>query len=192
MNMAQMSFLDYLLGEFQSYQVGKPVARVQYSLTEQTRQRLAPLIKPPVALVIDVTGASPYPVDYQQVDAMYTTAMDRVRYAPSEKVYSFLNSVIDPVAANPVYNFNSAGFQFYPASLGSALLSYVGTPPTIIWASIPDANGIPVYDPGSSVDPVFYSVDCMEILSRALRMAGVNLLAQEVSQYANEITKTGQ
>ena len=55
-NAAQFEFLDYLLGEFQQYQVGRPVPRVQYSMTEVARQRLTPFIDPPVTLAIDVTG----------------------------------------------------------------------------------------------------------------------------------------
>ena len=43
-NQAQVSYQDYLLGEFQQYQYGRPQARVSYSQNEDIRQRLTPLI----------------------------------------------------------------------------------------------------------------------------------------------------
>ena len=41
-NQAQISYQDYLLGEFQQYQYGRPQARVNYSQNEDIRQRLTP------------------------------------------------------------------------------------------------------------------------------------------------------
>jgi hypothetical protein len=189
---SQLSFLDYMLGEFQQYQVGRPIAKLQYSMTEETRQRLTPFIKSPVTLTIDVTGLAPYPGDYQQTDSMLDMSNNRIRYVQQHKLFSYLASVIDPVATNPIYLIQANGFQFYPITQGQAKLSYISTPPTIVWAFIPDANGIPVYDPGPSVDPEWYDTDCLEIIARALKMTGVNLSSQEISQYADQIKIQGQ
>ena len=191
-NLAQYGFLDYLLGEFQSYQGGRPVPKVQFGMNESVRQRLTPFIKPPVTLTVDGTGLSPYPSDYQQGDAMYDVNMNRIRYVPQHKLYSYLGSVIDLIATNPVFEIQSNGFQFYPITQGSAKLSYVGTPTTIVWGFLPDVNGRPVYNPGTSTDPSWYDVDMQEVIARALKMVGVNLRAQEVSQYGSEIKQAGQ
>lgn len=189
---AQVSFMDYLLGEFQEYQVGRPVARVDYSMNEKARQRLTPFIGTPVPLTIDGTGLAAYPADYQQLDAMYDSNMNRIRYVQQHKLYSYLNSQIDPVATNPIYLIQSNGFQFYPITLGTAKLSYVKSPPSIIWGYLPDANGLPVYNPATSTDPAWYDLDMMEIISRALKFVGVSMEAPGVLQLANEIEKTGQ
>ena len=198
-NQAQRSFLDYLLGAFQQYAVGRPVARVDYSMNEKTRQRLTPLIQAPVMLSIDVTGLALYPTDFEQLDAMFTVGLNRIRYAPQHKLYSYLNSQIDPIAANPVWLMEDDGFRFYPNQtsdpvngLTAAKLSYVRTPPTILWAFTLDVNGLPVYNSAGSVDPVWYPVDALEIISRALKIAGVNMEAAVVSQYANQIIQQGQ
>lgn len=198
-NFAQYEFLDYLLGEFQSYQGGRPVSKVQFGMNESVRQRLTPFIKTPIPLTIDSTGLAMYPDDYQQMDAMYTTSMNRIRFVPQHKLYSYLNSKIDPITSNPIYLIEELGFRFYPnatynigTTFSSAILSYVGTPPDIKWAFVPDTNGRPVYDPGNSVDPEWYDVDMEEILARVLRKCGVSLQNQEVNQISQEIKIQGQ
>ena len=191
-NQAQYSYLDFLLGSFEQYTPGRPIARVELGMNEDVRQRLTAFIDPPSTLTIDGTGLAPYPADYQQTDAMYTTTMGRIRYVEQDRLYGFLDDPIDPVATNPIYLINSAGFQFYPITLGSALISFVKTPPTIVWGSTPDGNGRPIYDPGTSTDPQWYDLDFFEVTARALRMIGVNLQSAAVAQYATDIIKAGQ
>lgn len=191
-NQAQTSFMDYLLGEFQQYQYGRPVARVEFGSNEIVRQRLTPFIYG-YNLSIDVSGHSAYPYDFQQVDAMWNIyGDDRVRYVQQDYLYSYLKSKIDPVETNPIYLIEDIGFRFYPTNFGAAKLSYVRTPTEIRWAYTLDGNGRPVYDPINSINPVWYDVDMLEIISRVLKMVGVNLQAAQVSQYANQITTNGQ
>lgn len=190
---AELQYLDYLLGEFQQYQYGRPVPRVQFGMNETIRQSLTPLIGPPIPLAIDVTGLAPYPDDFQQVDAIYfDSPEDRVRFVAQDKLYSYLRSRIDPVTTNPIYLIQDNGFKFYPIGLTNATLSYVKTPPKTKWAFNPDGNGRPVYDQANSVDPIWYDVDCFDIISRALKMVGVNLQAPAVIQYATELKNVGQ
>lgn len=191
-NQAQLMYLDYLLGEFEQYQYQRPIPRVQFGMNQQVRQSLTPLIGPFVPLTIDGTGLSPYPTNFQQVDAMMTAGNKAIRYCQQHQKDAFINSRIDPVATSPIYLIEDNGFQFYPATLATASLSYVKTPPQIKWAFTQDVNGRPVYDPVGSFDPVWYDLDMMEILSRTLRMFGVSLQANQVSQYANEIKTAGQ
>jgi hypothetical protein len=197
-NSAQYSFLDYLLGEFQQYQNGRPVARVELGQNEAVRQRLTPFIDAPTTLTIGASGLVAYPDDFQAVDAMYTSAIGRIVFVQQHKLYSHLESVIDPISSNPIYLIQSDGFQFYPntnynnVTLTSAKLSYVKTPTTITWGYTLDVNGRPVYDPATSADPAWYDVDMFEIISRALRMVGVNLQSQEVSQFAEQVKQQGQ
>ena len=198
-NQAQFSLLDYLCGQFQTYQVGRPISKVQFGMNETARQRLTPFINELTNLEIDNTGFAAYPPAYQQMDAMFdSTKKNRIRFVPKHKLYSYLNSVIDPVVSNPIYIIVNNGFIFYPNSvqngvtLGIAYISYVSTPPPITWAYIPDANGRPVYDPSHSNDPLWYDVDMLDIISRALKMVGVNLESPLISQYAGQIIQAGQ
>lgn len=197
-NEAQIGFLNYLLGQFQSYQYGRPVPRVQWGMNEIVRQRITPLIGPASTLTPDSTGFSIYPANFQQGDAMWTPSLQRIRFVPQHKLYSYLNSQIDPINANPIFTIESGGFRFYPnnnynnTSIGTALLNYVSTPPQIIWNYTTDTNGRPVYTAAGSQGLVWYETDCFEIVTRALKMIGVNLDSVQVGQFANEINTKGQ
>lgn len=194
---ANISFLDYLLGQLQQYSYGSPAARVQFGVNETARQRLTPLIDPVTLLTIDATGLAPYPDDFQQVDAMYA-GVNRIRFVPQHKLPSYRTDPIDPIPTNPIYIIESGGFRFYPnmtddgIASPTATLSYVKTPPTIFWGSTPDGQGRPVYNPGTSTDPIWYPTDQLELVARVLKMIGVNLSAPEISQYADGIIKQGQ
>jgi hypothetical protein len=189
-NQAQVSYQDYLLGEFQQYQYGRPQARINYSQNENIRQRLSPLITS-ATLTINGSGESAYPADYVQADTVITTAFKRVRFVQQDSLYSFYNSEIDPIITNPIYLLEPTGFQFYPVTLGSAILTYVKDAPEIIWAYT-TVSGRPVYSSGTSVQPVWDNVDLLEIIARALKLIGLNLQDGQVQQYANQVTQTGQ
>ena len=189
-NQAQVSYQDYLLGEFQQYQYGRPQARINYSQNENIRQRLSPLITS-ATLTINGSGEAAYPADYVQADTIITTAFNRVRFAQQDTLYSYYNSQIDPIATNPIYLLEPAGFQFYPVTLGSAILTYVKDAPEIVWGYT-TVSGRPVYSSGTSVQPVWDNVDLLEIIARALKLIGLNLQDGQVQQYANQVTQTGQ
>lgn len=190
-NQAQVSYQDYLLGEFQQYQYGRPQARINYSQNENIRQRLSPLITEATLTINATTGEAPYPADYVQADAVRTTAFERVRYVQQDALYSYYKSQIDPIATNPIYLLEPTGLQFYPITLGSAILTYVKDAPTIVWAYT-TVSGRPVYDSATSTQPVWDNVDLLEIIARALKLIGLNLQDGQVQQYANQVTQTGQ
>jgi hypothetical protein len=199
-NQAQVSYQDYLLGEFQQYQYGRPQARINYSQNENIRQRLSPLITS-ATLTINGSGESAYPADYVQADTIITTAFKRVRFVQQDSLYSYYNSEIDPIATNPIYLLEPTGFQFYPVTLGSAILTYVKDAPEIVWAYT-TVSGRPVYaatqtgvgvtPTTGTVQPVWDNVDLLEIIARALKLIGLNLQDGQVQQYANQVTQTGQ
>lgn len=188
----QLSFVSFLLGQFQQYQIGRAQARVSYGMNEVLRQKLTPSIYG-YNLSVDSTGFAPYPGDYELVDSMWSFyGYQRVRYVEQDALYSFYNSVIDPVASNPIYLIEDKGFRFYPNNILATKMSYVRTPPDIIWGYTLDSNGLPVYDPSTSQDPIFYDTDVLEIISRALMIIGTNLQSAAIAQYAEQIKSQGQ
>lgn len=191
-NMAQGSYLDYLLGQYQKYMPGRPSSPVTFSETQRIRTSLAPLIYGTV-LNIDATGLSPFPSDFEQVDSMWSLYnIYRIRFTQQDSLWSKYRSTIDPVESNPLYLLKHEGFQFYPENLAQARMSYVRTPPPMLWAYTLDGNGIPVYDPANSIQPIWETTDMMNIIVRALAIIGVNLQFGMVSQYAQEIKIQGQ
>ena len=191
-NQAQTSYQDYLMGEFQQYQYGRPQARVSYSQNENIRQRITPLIIKQ-DLDIDVNGIANYPEYYLQVDAMWTSdGLRRVRFVPQDSLYSYYNSQIDPIETNPIYTLQYGSFQFYPITLDAAVISYIITAPAIYWGFTLDVNNRQQYDFGTSIQPVWYDVDLLEIIARTLKLVGVSLQIGQVEQYANQVTQQGQ
>ena len=204
-NQAQVSYQDYLLGEFQQYQYGRPQARVSYSQNEDIRQRLTPLILQTTLAPNTTTGIAAYPTNFLQVDAMWETdGLHRIRFVPQDSLYSYYNSEIDPIVSNPIYLLQKDQFQFYPKNIasisGNPIVSYVRTAPDIIWGYTLVSDR-PVYNPAAyspgppptgSQQPVWYDVDILEIITRALKLIGLNLQDGMVEQYANQVTQTGQ
>jgi hypothetical protein len=200
-NQAQISYQDYLLGEFQQYQYGRPQARINYSQNENIRQRLSPLITEATLAINGTSGEATYPNDYVQADAVRTSTFSRVRYVQQDSLYSYYNSQIDPIATNPIYLLEPTGLQFYPITLGTAVLTYVKDAPSIVWAYT-TVSGRPVYaatqtgggvtPTTGTVQPVWDNVDLLEIIARALKLVGVSLQIGQVEQYANQVTQQGQ
>lgn len=192
-NQAQNSYMDFLLGEFQKYIPGRPFAAVEFGQNQDIRQRLSPFIPAPVTLTVDVNGQSPYPTGYLNSDAMtYGAYRQRVKFIQQDRLFSHLNSYIDPVATNPVYLIYKDGFQLYPTNIGSSYLSYIKQPDTLVWGSTLDIYNRPVYNAGTSVQPQWQDLDLLEIIVRGLAIVGVNLQLNAVEQYSQIIKSQGQ
>lgn len=191
-NIAQKSYLDYLLGEYQKYQIRRPIAVVEFGQNARIRTSLAPLIYGAVLNVYD-TGICALPSDYEYQDAMWGLyGHYNIRFVQQDRLDSYVHSEIDPIHTNPIYLINHEGFQFFPENIGMAKLSYVRTPPTIKWAYITGSNGRPIYDPLNSIDPVWGDTDILQIIVRALAIVGCNLQFNVVMAYSNEIKSNGQ
>jgi len=192
-NTASISYMDYLLGEFQKYIPGRPVAAVDFGQNQDIRQRLSPFIPPRVTLTIDGTGRAPYPTDYLNTDAMnYGAYRKRVKFIQQDREDSHLNSFIDPPATNPFYEIDKDGFLFFPSNLGTAYLSYIKKPTDMFWNYVLDIYGRPAYTSVGSVQPEWQELDQLEIVVRALAQVGVNLQLREVEQYSQIIKTQGQ
>jgi hypothetical protein len=190
-NAAQRQYLSYLLGDFQTYTPGRPIAKVELGNNAIVRQRLAPVIKRTTLVV--AAGLSTYPADFLQTDAMWQSGgTSKIRYCEQERLDATYNSAIDPIATNPIYLLEDTGFRFYPTTIATPVLSYVSNPADIVWGYTLDGNNRPVYDVATSVQPVWDDTSMMEIIAKALKMVGVNLQAAQVVQYANDVEKMGQ
>jgi hypothetical protein len=193
-NQGQFDYMEFLLGDLRKYSLGRPIPPTAWGMTARIRESLTPFILPPTTIAVNsTTGEATLPGDYEMWDAMNWGAnMDRVKFIQQGRLYSHLNSKINPIERNPVFLSVKDNLTVYPKSIGSVSLSYIRTPATINWGFTLDLNGRPVYDSATSTNPEWQRVDCMEIMARALRMMGVNLSAAQVSQFANEIKNVSQ
>lgn len=191
-NQGQRDYMKWLIGEAQTYMPGRPVSKVELGNDQRILRSLAPFISLPATIAINGSGVALWPSGMEEVIAMYTNSMDRIRYVQQDSLWSYLQSEIDPVETNPIYLISLNAFQFYPINLGTARISFISTPSPIVWAYTTDSNGRPIYDAGSSVAPAWQDTDMMEVIVRALRLVGVNLQVGDVSMYAKEIKELGQ
>ena len=189
---AQRSYLDYLLGEYQKYQNKRPISAVEIGQNQRITQSLSPLIYGTI-LTVNSSGVSAFPSDYEYSNAMWDVyGVYNIRFTHQDRQSAWVHSAIDPVVTNPIYLINHEGFLFFPSHLGQAKLSYVRTPPSIVWGYVLDSNGIPVYNPATSQNPVWGDTDMMQIIVRALALVGVNLQFNTVLGYASDIKNNGQ
>jgi hypothetical protein len=195
-NQGQRMYLDFLLGEYQKYQIKRPIAVVEFGQNERIRDSISPLIYNTILPITPTTGIASQPSDYEYVDAMWGVYGNyNIRFAQQDRLDSYIHSSIDTVASNPVYLIRHEGFQFFPDRPfgdNQAKMSYVRKPPSIVWGEARDSNDRPVWNPATSQNPIWSETDILQVIMRALQLVGVNLQLGVVIQYANEIKNNGQ
>lgn len=193
MPIAQASYTDYLLGEYQKYQIRRPISVVEFGQNERIRESISPLIYGTTLAPNTTTGIASFPSDFEYVDNMWSLyGFYNIKFIQQDRLDSYNRSTIDPIADNPVYLIQHEGFHFFPENIGSARMSYVRKPPSIVWGYTLDGNGIPVYNAALSQQPVWGETDIFQIIVRALQLVGVNLQLGVVIQYSQEIKNLGQ
>ena len=190
---AQRQYLDLLLGEYQKYQIKRPIsAQVEIGNNQRVSTSLSPLIYGAILSVFPYGLAIP-PSDFEYVNAMWGLyGHYNIRWVNQDRLDSYYHSEIDPITENPIYLISQEGFQFYPENIAFARLSYVRTPPSIVWGYDEDSNGRPVYNPMKSQQPVWGDSDIYQIIVRALSLVGINLQLNTLVGYANDIKNNGQ
>lgn len=190
---AQKSYLDYLLGEYQKYQIKRPISIVEIGQNERVTNSLAPLIYGAILNPFPYNGISPFPNDFEYPNAMWGVyGYYNIRFTNQDRLDTTIHSTIDPVVSNPVYLIQHEGFHFFPEDIGMTKLSYIRTPPSIVWGYVLDSNGIEVWNPATSQDPVWNDTDMLNIVVRALQLVGINLQLGVLIQYSQEIKNGGQ
>lgn len=192
-NQAQRGYLDYLMGQYQEYQIKRPISVVQFNQNLRIRQSVAPLIYGAILNINPGTGIGDFPNDYEFVDNMWGVyGYYNIKFIQQDRLDSYIHSEIDPIQQNPVYLIQHEGFHFFPQDIGMSKLSYVRTPPSIVWGYTLDSNGREVYDPSTSQDPIWAETDIMAIIARALEYQGISIQVGAVVQFANEVKMKGQ
>ena len=85
-----------------------------------------------------------------------------IKFIQQDRLDSYIHSSIEPIIQNPVYLIQHEGFHFFPENIGSARLSYVRRPPSIVFGYVLDSNGVPAYNPATSQDPVWSDTDILQ------------------------------
>lgn len=200
-NLAQNQYFNYLLGLPENYSPGSPldIRGKQFSRTE--REKLSPFFvrlntvipgNGQITKVMAMQGVASF-IDLCLCTTNGTgqvlTVSDPIPEIPANKFASYLNDSIDPVTVSAPVAVDEGGYyQLYPVSgyvSGQQVsLSYYKYPVDAVWAYTVDSNGLPVYNPSASVNPLWNNNEYSEIISRHLAMIGINLSNAQVIQYS--------
>lgn len=194
-NIAQAEFMQDQTGRFQKNNNSKSGASTGLIENQAILTTLAIFFK---TVSIGVAGGlAPKPGDFKYAMAIReTTTQTRVWTVAPDQWWSVIEDVIDPPSIEDGNFYTKeigSNFVLLPSTTASIDLDYCTSPSDINWASIPDAQGRPVYDPSNSVQPLWTSnTSIIEITKRALLSLGVSFHDQDFTDFGKSATITGE
>lgn len=196
-NDAQGSYQDDLLGRFQMRSNGKTGTNTGLIEDETILQKLAAFTKP-INLTI-TSGNADKPSDFVYRLALRINGVDAYKINQGQ-IANVNASVIDPpsTTTNTYYFVEYEGYYYFlPRTLPTedittAQLDYIITPPNVIWGYTFDTNGRQVYNPGTSVQPLWDSNSCREITKRMLTNLGVAFKDADFENFGKSVQLTGE
>jgi hypothetical protein len=181
--MAQMEAIMKKVGNPKTYENGRPIPTVGYSMTQKTRDDIRPILVRSGTLA-SASNEVTYPADYLHYDVLEREDGTEIDIVLTSSVGKRRKSLINPPSANfPISAFYDDKIRVYP-DLTDIRLTYIKIPDDPEWA-YDVVNNAPVYNAGNSTD-FSLPVDCHnEICMFILQHFGINLTMTEVTQYAN-------
>lgn len=191
-NDAQASYMDDLAGRFQMRANGKTGMNTGLIQDETILQKLSPFISP-VTLTI-TGGVSPKPQNFIYRMGIRINGYDahKINY---NQIANVNDSVIDPpsVSENMYYFVEYEGdYSFLPTTVTSAELDCMSAPPNVVWGYTFDADDRQVYNPGTSVQPLWDNNSCREITKRMLTNLGVSFKDADFLNFGKSVQLTGE
>jgi len=195
-NAEQGAYQDDLLGRFQSRSNGKSGTNTGLIEDETILQKLSAFIKP-VNITI-TSGNADKPVDFVYRLALRINGVD-VYKINHNQIANVNASVIDPpsTTTNTYYFAEYEDYYYFlPRTLPTedittAQLDYIITPPNVVWGYTFDANSRQVYNPGTSIQPLWDSNSCREICKRVLKSLGVSFKDADFQNFGQSVIQTG-
>lgn len=138
------------------------------------------------------TGVFPMPTDYQYYLSLNSPSSqaDCLKVDQS-KLANYLNSTVDnPTIQFPIFTENSDTFNVYPNSINSIIITYIKTPPAVLWAYTVTADNQPIYDPNNSINFIWTDTEIYRLTARVLFYMGVSIRDTELMQEAAQMTNT--
>lgn len=166
----------------------------QYTLTQEISDSLLPFKTDPITITVDATGKYTKPDDILHIDSVRNPFSGSQRVVTrffDDRLAEKLTSEYDaPSAEYPIYVDYQEYLQFYPINIGSSILVYLQKLEDSKWGYTLDANGRPVYDEATSVQPKWNDNDIDEISYIALSDLGINMRDGMVQQFAERKIQT--
>lgn len=191
-NLAQTQYFHQLVEDIQGWDANRKRIRLPMGNAEQAIQKVAPFIITTVIPVTPINGQLPKPGNLACLLALRTFNDDqRIWRVEHDRVVSHVASVIDPPSESPIYTEYSVYYKVSPDTIGSVNIDYLIYPPDAKWAYT-TVSGRPVYDFGSSVQPLWGDTEITDIVIRVLFMFGISIQAPQLTQYYASVKTDGQ
>lgn len=190
-NDEQNAYMSDLLGRFQNRNNGKTGANTGLIENDTILTKLTPFTKP-TTLIISA-GVADKPSDY--IYGLSLIISDELVYKINhDQVPSVKGSVIDPpsITTGTYYCTEYENYySFLPTTVTTATLSYICNPTLVKWGYTYNAQGQQVYNAGTSVQPEWDDISCMEITKRVLKNMGISLKDNDFINFGNSAITTG-
>jgi hypothetical protein len=191
-NDQQNAYMADLLGRFQNRNNGKEGANTGLILNETILTKLTPFTK--LATLTITAGKATKPTNHIfTLDLMIGDYL--VWNINHNQKAAVKQSVIDSpsISENSFYYVEYEDyFSFFPTTVTTADLDYIVAPTNVVWGYTLDGNGRQVYNAGTSVQPQWDNITCMEITKRMLVDLGVTLKDNDFANFGNNAIITGE
>lgn len=190
-NSEQMDYFQDLKGRFNARNNGKEGINTGLIENERIEIKLAPFTK--TTTVAIAAGLGNRPSDFSYLFAFRINGFP-VFHINKNQIATILDSAIDPpnVSENCYYYTPyGAQYKFFPTTVTSAEIDYLGTPTDVSWAYTLDGSGRQVYNSGASVQPQWNQEEIIEITERTLKKFGVSYKDGDMAQYGNSVINSG-
>jgi hypothetical protein len=180
-----------MIGRFQRVNNGKEVKNTGLITNEVIMTKLSPFVNS--ATLTITAGTSPKPDGFIYRLSVLINGYEAEKI-DQDQVSAVTHSVIDPPSVlNNKYYFTESknGYTFLPSSLTTGTLKYIKVPTKVVWG-FTYVDDRPVYDAGTSVQPEWDDISCMEIIKRMVRNAGVEFKDADFANFGNVAVNTGE
>jgi len=201
-SVVNIEFLKLKIGLPEEYQVGSPMARQMYQVSQKITDDVKFLItKLPINKSLDYFAI---PSDYAAYSKLTYRYIENVEcksvlstkpievVTDSEYAERIDNSITYPTFKNPIANYTSYGLEVSPQEIDKIELTYLKIPATPIRQYTVNANDESVYNPTGSVNFAFPVTTHNDICMRLLGYFGINVREEFLVQTANSYKQNGQ
>lgn len=192
------AYMADLVGRFQNRNNGKTGNNTGLIENETILTKLNPFTKSTTLTITNGEALKPDGFMYRLSIVINGALVELIN---QDQVAAVSNSVIDPPSTTTntyyctEYNKDSDEkdyYSFLPSTVTTATLKYLKTPRRVIWGFTYSDDGEQIYNPGTSVQPQWDDISCMEIVKRMLRNTGVSLKDNDFANFGMTTITTGE
>lgn len=191
-NLAQKQYEHELIETVIGWDANRKKIKLPAANLKQAKQKLAPFMVVAESVVIPGTGHLPKPADIGDIISMRTADdTKRIWRVEEDRLASHVSSVIDPPETSHTYTEKDDYYKILPVTIGFINWEYYKIAPDVKY-DYTIVSGRPVYNQAGSIDSLFGDLEQTDILARVLFMFGISIQSNQLVQYYNDVTKSGQ